>query len=93
MVSFQSLGTRQGYTATLIETHCLYVDMISSKLVIMTREDTQKDDPTPVVSQRLRRESQPPSRPRWVNWFGIALVVLVVVFLAVHFAGLMPMHG
>jgi hypothetical protein len=36
---------------------------------------------------------EPPSLPRWVTMFGIAFIVLVLLFLAVHFAGLMPMHG
>jgi hypothetical protein len=41
----------------------------------------------------VRRGDQPPPLPRWVYAFGIAVIVLVVVFFVVHFAGLMPMHG
>ncbi|MFE6156604.1 hypothetical protein [Streptomyces sp. NPDC057889] len=29
----------------------------------------------------------PPSRPRWVNLFGVATLALVVVFVIVHLAG------
>jgi hypothetical protein len=41
---------------------------------------------------RNGREKQPPATPRWVIAFGIVVIVLVVVFLIVHFTGLMPMH-
>jgi hypothetical protein len=50
-------------------------------------------DPNAGASPRLRRGDQPPPIPRWVTIFGIAVVVLVLLFLAVHVAGLMPMHG
>ena len=34
----------------------------------------------------------PPATPRWVKWFGVAAVVLVLVFAGMHLMGLTPMH-
>jgi hypothetical protein len=60
-------------------------------------EDTPLPTPNPEhkagAPEVLRRGDQPPPLPRWVYGFGIAVIVLVVVFFVVHFAGLMPMHG
>src|SRR5436853_98200 len=33
-----------------------------------------------------------PDRPRWVTAFGIAIVILVAVFLGLHLSSLVPMH-
>ncbi len=49
-------------------------------------------DPKLQAGGRLGREKQPPATPRWVVAFGIAVVVLVLVLLIVHFTGLTPMH-
>ena len=41
-------------------------------------------------------DESPPSAPRWVKVFGIALLVLLVVALAMHLTGHAPMaaiHG
>jgi hypothetical protein len=35
----------------------------------------------------------PPRAPRWVKAFGIALVVLLLVFVAMHLSGHAPMAG
>ncbi len=60
-------------------------------------EDTHVTDPNPAGNPPgppgpLRRRDQPPVRPRWVNVFGIVVIVLIVVFLALHFTGHVPMH-
>jgi hypothetical protein len=34
-----------------------------------------------------------PSAPRWVKAFGIVLVVLLIVFVALHLSGNAPMAG
>ncbi len=41
---------------------------------------------------RTGRARKPPARPRWVNAFGIALVVLIVLFIVLHLAGIAPIH-
>jgi hypothetical protein len=59
-------------------------------------EDAQMTDPTPDLNPgtgvRPRRGGQSPTRPRWVNVFGIAVIVLVLLFLALHFTGFVPTH-
>ena len=35
---------------------------------------------------------QPPPLPRWVKAFGIAFIILVLVFIALHLSGVVPMH-
>jgi hypothetical protein len=37
------------------------------------------------------RES-PPSTPRWVQWFGIIAIVLVLLFAGLHLTGNAPTH-
>lgn len=49
-------------------------------------------DPNLQAGVKLSRGKQPPPRPRWVNVFGIVVIILVLLFLIVHFAGLMPTH-
>lgn len=49
-------------------------------------------DPHIQAGVKHARGKQPPPRPRWVNVFGIVVIVLVVLFLIVHFTGLMPIH-
>jgi len=40
---------------------------------------------------RLRRAADgPPSTPRWVKAFGVAAIVLVLLFLILHFTGNSP---
>ena len=41
---------------------------------------------------RTGRARKPPPRPRWVNAFVIALVVVIVLFMVLHLAGVAPMH-
>jgi hypothetical protein len=33
-----------------------------------------------------------PSTPRWVKAFGIVAIVLVLLFVGMHFTGIAPMH-
>lgn len=49
-----------------------------------------KTDVSPAVP--ARRGKQSPARPRWVTAFGIAVVVLIVLFVALHLSGIVPMH-
>jgi hypothetical protein len=50
-------------------------------------------DPTNLnAGGRLSSGKQPPPRPRWVNVFGIVVIVLVLLFLVLHLTGLVPMH-
>jgi hypothetical protein len=49
-------------------------------------------DGNPPAGVRLSRRDQPPTRPRWVNMFGIVLIVLVLLFLVLHLSGLLPTH-
>jgi hypothetical protein len=50
--------------------------------------------PDPNIPARVKRSrgDQPPARPRWVNIFGIVIVVLVVLFLVLHVGGFLPTH-
>jgi hypothetical protein len=48
--------------------------------------------PDPPAGPRLGRRDQPPTRPRWVNMFGIVLIVLVLLFLVLHLSGRLPTH-
>lgn len=50
--------------------------------------------PDPIFPARvgLARGKQPPRTPRWVMVFGIVVVALVLLFLVLHLAGLVPMH-
>lgn len=56
-------------------------------LLVMTNPLT-----TPVDEIETGHES-PPAAPRWVKAFGIALVILLVAFLALHLTGHAPMAG
>jgi len=57
--------------------------------------DTGGDtDDTGVGPTRRADLSTPPSTPRWVMVFGVIVLVLVLLFVTLHFAGLSPMgHG
>jgi hypothetical protein len=46
----------------------------------------------PLDETETERESAP-SAPRWVKAFGIVLVVLLIVFVALHLSGNAPMAG
>lgn len=54
--------------------------------------DPPPNPTTPDAGARLGRGKQLPPRPRWVNVFGIVGIVLVLLFLVLHLAGLVPMH-
>lgn len=44
------------------------------------------------VSRAEEDLDSPPATPRWVKWFGVAAVVLFLVFAGMHLTGLAPMH-
>ena len=61
-------------------------------------EDLRGTDPLPYPSATddpgmLPDHESPPSAPRWVMAFGIIAVVLVLLFVAMHFTGMAPTHG
>ncbi|WP_211881625.1 hypothetical protein [Pseudarthrobacter albicanus] len=41
----------------------------------------------PEPERHVRRTGDMPARPRWVKTFGIAALILVVLFVAIHLAG------
>jgi hypothetical protein len=99
MVSVHSFGTGQAYVMPPLETLCLAYDAVSGKLPVMppSPETTPPSQPpkSPIAAGvRVGRVAKaPPAIPHWAYAFGIAVIVLVLLFFIVHFAGLMPMHG
>ena len=57
-------------------------------------EEQTRDAPQPM--SRLQRNAagggSPPATPSWVKAFGIAAVILILVFVALHLTGNSPMH-
>jgi hypothetical protein len=84
----------------MVETLCLHVDAPSGTLSDMmssaSEEDKHMAEPPPgphlSVGVKHGRGKQPPPRPRWVTVFGIVAVVLLLLFLVLHFTGLVPTH-
>lgn len=51
------------------------------------------DRGVPAGVQAERDSDSPPGTPRWVKFFGIGLVVLLLLLAGLHLTGNAPTHG